>query len=312
MKTNILVGAAALFVLVLMMAPAVATTDRVTALGKVTDWNGNPVQGADVTLIDDSFRTLGTTTTDAKGDFRFIEVNLSDSSFVKARVSYVHAGQTYTTSLENVRWNDASGGVLNIDPMDTRLYNYPPGDQGYVWGVVLDSLTNGKVMDSTVYLKGNTRMYSTDTSVARMGSFQLQVPGRLRDLRSPRPGPRSAGLEPYDDPRLSLERTPPVGPHRPDRRPEGFWQARASHPSCRRTGPRPGDDHCRMGIFRTQAITVCISTFYIRHSPSASSVAWPDNDRDDRRELFNGRGTENRLDGGRNGLPPPYPAYEKI
>jgi hypothetical protein len=176
MKANILPGVAALFVLVLMMAPAVATTDRLTALGKVTDWNGNPVQGADVTLIDDSFRTLGATTTDALGDFRFIDVNLSDSSYVKARVSYVHTGQTYTVSLENVRWNDASGGLINIDLKDTRLYNYPPGDQGYVWGVVLDSLVNGKVMDSTVYLKGNTRMFSVDTSAAGMGSFQLHVP----------------------------------------------------------------------------------------------------------------------------------------
>ena len=50
---------------------------RLDSLGTVTDRQGNPVAGANVTLIDDNFRALATTTTDAQGDFRFIRRELS-------------------------------------------------------------------------------------------------------------------------------------------------------------------------------------------------------------------------------------------
>lgn len=146
-----------------------------TASGKVTDLQGNPVQGANVMLIDNSFRTLGTTTTDANGNFRFAVENPGNSDVVKAQVSYVHAGQTYNTSFGNVRWYDTSTNIVNIDPTDTRLYNYPPGDHGYVWGVVLDKITNGKAMDSMVYLKNNTETLSTNTSVSGNGGFRFEV-----------------------------------------------------------------------------------------------------------------------------------------
>ena len=126
-------------------------------------------------LIDDNFRTLGTATSDAKGNFHFIDVGMNGTVYVKVKISYVHEGKTYNTTLENVRWNDVSSGYLNFNPMETRLYNYPENNIGYVWGVVLDSLTNGRAMDAVVFLKNNTRMFSTNTSVAEMGSFHFEV-----------------------------------------------------------------------------------------------------------------------------------------
>ena len=136
---------------------------------------GNPLTGASVALIDNNLRTLGTTTTDANGNFSIVVADSSGSGTVKAKVSYVHDGQMYNTSLENVRWYDASSGLLNFDPADTRLYNYPPGDHGYVWGVVLDSITGGKAMDSIVYLKNNTETLSMNTSVTGRGGFRFEV-----------------------------------------------------------------------------------------------------------------------------------------
>ena len=129
--------------------------------------------GANVSLIDDNFRAIAATTTDAQGNFHFLNVDLAGSSYVKAQVNYVHAGQAYNTSLENVRWSDASTGLVNFDPTDTRLYSYPPGNHGYAWGVVLDSITDGRVMDSIVYLKNNTVLLTTDTSVEGQGRLSL-------------------------------------------------------------------------------------------------------------------------------------------
>jgi hypothetical protein len=100
---------------------------------------------------------------------------MSGSSLVKTKVSYVHDGHTYSTSLENVRWMDASSGTVNFNLMDTRLYNYPPGNHGYVWGVVMDNITDGRVMDSIVYLKNNTLTLSMDTTVTGRGSFSFEV-----------------------------------------------------------------------------------------------------------------------------------------
>ncbi len=146
-----------------------------TAYGTVTDLQDNRLAGASVTLIDSNLRTLGTTTTDANGNFSIVVADFSGSDTVKAKVSYVHDGQTYNTSLENVRWYDPSSGLVNLDPADTRLYNYPPGNHGYVWGVVLDSITGGKAMDSKVYLKNNTETLSMNTSVTGSGSFRFEV-----------------------------------------------------------------------------------------------------------------------------------------
>jgi hypothetical protein len=44
MKSYILVGAVALFAILLTMVPAVATTSLLTAMGTVTDERSNPVQ----------------------------------------------------------------------------------------------------------------------------------------------------------------------------------------------------------------------------------------------------------------------------
>jgi hypothetical protein len=162
-------------VVILASSTQIPPVDKFTALGTVTDQQGNPVEGASVTLIDDSFRTLGTTTTDANGNFRFIDTNTMGSEIVKVKVSYVHEGQTYNTSLENLRWNDVSSGLINFNLMETRLYNYPSGNHGYVWGVVMDNPATGRAMDSTVYLRNNTAIISTNTSVAGMGSFNFEV-----------------------------------------------------------------------------------------------------------------------------------------
>jgi hypothetical protein len=153
----------------------VPTGSTFTVNGTVTDVHGYPLAGATVSLINDNFDTLATTTTDAEGNFKFFNVAPAGSPIVKVKVNYVSAGQSYDSSIENVRWNDASAGLVNIDPMDTRLYNYPPGDHGYVWGVVMDNLTSGRIMDSTVYLKNNTIVLSTATSSGSSGSFSFEV-----------------------------------------------------------------------------------------------------------------------------------------
>ena len=173
MKMNILVGAAALFAIVLMTVPAIATTGTVTATGCVTDERSNPVQGATVTLIDDNFRELGTTTSDASGNFKFQDAGLASSPDVKVKISYSHNGTIYNSSLSDMQWYDASTGLVSFSLNDTRLYHYPESDHGYVWGPILDSLNNGRTLDGTVYLVNDTTTLTAETSPN--GDYQLEA-----------------------------------------------------------------------------------------------------------------------------------------
>jgi hypothetical protein len=179
MKLATILKIIATIALTLAVLPALSLASPITVTGTVTDANGEPVQGANVTLLDDSFNTLGVTTTDTNGNFKFLNEETSGSSLVKPSVTYVRDGHNYSTRLENIQWYDASQGLLKLPVTATRLYDYPPSDYGYAWGVVMDSKTNGKALDATVYLTNGSVTLTTetdDTGVA--GSFRIRtLPG---------------------------------------------------------------------------------------------------------------------------------------
>lgn len=173
MKLYILAGAVAIAIITLVMMQAVAAAEQVTAMGTVVDELGRPVPGATVRLIDENYRELGTTTSDANGNFRLVNVELASSSILKAKVSLNYNRTTYTNRLENMQWYDASQGILSFNANDTRLYGYPVSDHGYIWGSILDSATNGKLLDGTVYLVSGTTTIAADA--ASNGYYQIEA-----------------------------------------------------------------------------------------------------------------------------------------
>ena len=163
MKTYILVGAVALFAIALAVMPAAAAVDKVIAIGTVIDERGQPVPGANVTLIDANYLEIGTTTTDAIGNFKFVNVELAGSPYLKVKLSYDHNGKTYNNSLSDMKWYDGSSGILTFDRNFTKLNNYPESDHGYIWGPIMDSVTNGRMLNGTVYLANGTTTLTADT-----------------------------------------------------------------------------------------------------------------------------------------------------
>jgi hypothetical protein len=174
MKLATIFKITAAIALTLAVLPALSLAETIIVMGTVTDVNGDPVSGANVTLIDDSFKTLGVVKTDTNGNFRFYNVSTYGSSIVKALVTYVHDGQNFSTKPENARWVDVSQGLVNFPAEETRLYGYPLSDHGYVWGTVIESLSSGRALGATVYLDGNGVHRSVQTG--SYGAFEIEVP----------------------------------------------------------------------------------------------------------------------------------------
>ena len=116
MKLATILKITAMIALTLAVMPAMSLAETITVTGTVTDANGDPVAGAKVTLMDDSFNTLAATTTDANGNFQFLNASMYGSGLVKALVTYVHDGHNYSTRLENVNWTRCVPGYREVTP----------------------------------------------------------------------------------------------------------------------------------------------------------------------------------------------------
>lgn len=104
----------------LCAAPALAGT--CTIRGTVTDADGNPVQGAQVTLFDANRAEVTTTETDVRGGFAFVNVRV-DTDMCTVRVFYNDLRQTYTNAAYFTELYPATGDQF-IDKKDTRLGGY--------------------------------------------------------------------------------------------------------------------------------------------------------------------------------------------
>lgn len=177
MKLATILKMTVIIALMLAVMPAISLAENITATGTVTDANGDPVSGAKVSLIDDSYNIIAAAVTDANGNFQFLNGPMQGSGLVKALVTYVHEGRNYSTRPENVNWIDASQGIVSLPLNDTRLYEYPLSDHGYVWGTVMDSMANGRPLDAMIYLDGNNLHRSVNTGVTGVtGAFEIEVP----------------------------------------------------------------------------------------------------------------------------------------
>jgi hypothetical protein len=108
------------FLLVMSAVPAAAST--CTVRGTVTDADGVPVQGADVTLFDGDRSEITSVKTDASGNFAFVNVQVN-TGLCAVRAFYNDGHQTYTNAAYFTEWYQANRN-LNIPLKDMRLQTY--------------------------------------------------------------------------------------------------------------------------------------------------------------------------------------------
>jgi hypothetical protein len=102
-----------------------AEASTFTAMGTVTDANGNPVPNATVTMVDNNNKQVALTQTDPDGIFDFTGIDVGAATF-KVLVNYVDiSGKTYTVPHEYSLWHPAVGEVI-INETETQLTDYAP------------------------------------------------------------------------------------------------------------------------------------------------------------------------------------------
>lgn len=108
-------------VAVLLAAPAFAT-GNFTISGTVSDANGAPIQGADVTLADNYEHPVKTIKTDANGNFLFEDANVS-TNLCALLVSYYDGNTTIKLPGYYIKRYPASG-IQHVDPSESRFDFY--------------------------------------------------------------------------------------------------------------------------------------------------------------------------------------------
>lgn len=111
---------ALLLLTIALAVPAAAST--CTIRGTVTDTDGRPVPGADVTLFDGYRTEIMSLKTSSTGSFAFTDVSL-DTSYFTIRAFYNDGHQTYTNAGYFTTQYETKGNVV-IPLADTRLENY--------------------------------------------------------------------------------------------------------------------------------------------------------------------------------------------
>ncbi len=135
-----------------------------SAMGQVTDRYGNGVPGATVTLVDNNYKTVGKTKTDANGNFEFGSVSV-ETNLVKVLTTYQDdSGKTYTIPPEWSNWFTASGNVF-VNGTYTKFPDYPPPSYGYVTGAIQTGTSSGdRTLDGVVYVTDGEVTYYKQAS----------------------------------------------------------------------------------------------------------------------------------------------------
>ncbi len=151
-RNFLITGIFCLFIMAFAVADAAAET--VTVYGTVIDANGNPVQGADVTIVDNNYVTVAETLSDASGNFEFPGLELGTATF-KALASYSDGNKTYSTPAVYALWH-ASSGTQYINESETQLPDYAPPPFS-VMGSVTDA--NGAPLEGArvMMIDGNNK-----------------------------------------------------------------------------------------------------------------------------------------------------------
>jgi Sec-independent protein translocase protein TatA len=147
--------------------------------GQVVDRFGNPLSGAQVTLIDYNYKVIGVRTTNDNGNYDFNNV-VADTDSCKVRVTYTdpqgiehHIPDTY------ILWV-MTKGLQFIPSKQTYISDYPQPSYGYVWGAIdTSSGTSGTWISGIVYLvslDSSVKYYEFADNTNGKESFSFYAP----------------------------------------------------------------------------------------------------------------------------------------
>jgi protocatechuate 3,4-dioxygenase beta subunit len=147
--------------------------------GQIVDRYGNPLSGADVTLIDNNYKAIGSKKTNENGNYDFVNV-VADTDTCTVRVSYTDPdGKKYDMPTYYVLWYPTKG-MQFIPSKQTLIPNYPQPTYGYLYGAIqTDMSTNGKFINGIVYLvslDNDVKYYEFADRTDGKGSFAFYVP----------------------------------------------------------------------------------------------------------------------------------------
>jgi hypothetical protein len=162
----------------LLISPASASGTPFSLSGQVLDRYGAPLQGANVTLIDNSFKVIAARQTNENGIYDFVNV-LSDTDTVSVRVNLTRDGKTYEIPSYYTRWYPAKG-IQYINSNETRFPGYPAPVYGYIYGAIQTGAGNAATfIPGIVYLEGpdsGIRYYEFADRTDGKGSFTFYAP----------------------------------------------------------------------------------------------------------------------------------------
>lgn len=156
------------------MLEASASSNTFSAMGKVTDRHGNPVEGATVTLIDGNWKELDTATTDANGNFDF-QNEVTNSDTCRVTVRFVDENNIEYTAKSS--WVEATS-IQTFSEKELRLVDYPPPEYGYIWGYIQTSKDGGEKLSGVVYavsVSGDQKYYTFADLASGTGQYMFYI-----------------------------------------------------------------------------------------------------------------------------------------
>jgi Sec-independent protein translocase protein TatA len=147
--------------------------------GMVVDRYGNPLSGADVTLIDNAYKTISSKKTNDNGVFDFINV-IADTDTCTVRISFTDTdGTKYEMPTYYARWYPTKS-IQNIPSSETQIPNYPEPEYGYVYGAIQSGTGNSaSFIAGIVYLvsmDNDVKYYELAERTDGKGSYTFYVP----------------------------------------------------------------------------------------------------------------------------------------
>jgi len=182
------VTAISIGLILLTALPAFASGAPYSVSGTVIDVHGNPVKGANVSLMamepmdsTNEIILLNTTLTDSSGYYCFIGTT-SERMLAKVIVSYNDGNRTYQVPAISrwvlINFNPENNTIL-INSSETQFWDYPPATDGFVHGVLYTNDTPfGKVASGDVYLVSvdGTNTYHERVNTSNNSYFIFHVP----------------------------------------------------------------------------------------------------------------------------------------
>jgi predicted transcriptional regulator len=177
----IMVMALCIGAILLVSLPAMAYGVYYSISGTVIDDQGNPVNGANVTLVNYDYKAIGSILTNDTGYYKFVNTReYGEPDIVKVLVSYTDGNKTHNVPPEWTLWVKAEGDVV-LNATETQFQTYPQDKDEYIIGALRID-TNITSVDGDVYLISLDNGTQYHTNATNSSGFMFHVPSGIYNI----------------------------------------------------------------------------------------------------------------------------------